>query len=105
MTDLSDDDIRKGRIRRGDIFRVSVGGVEPLFQPLTLPLDEEAAITELARQENVVAAFDDDVLRADVLARHSKSGIASWTAVCQGVGKAHGLSGRQVRRIVPDTKW
>lgn len=45
----------------------------------------------------------DDQLRREVLALHE--GRRSWTEACRAVGRAHSLTGRTVRRRVPDTKW
>jgi hypothetical protein len=49
---------------------------------------------------------DPDVLRADVLELHERHPDDSWTTVCDFVGRRHGYKGgRQVRNLIPDTKW
>jgi hypothetical protein len=48
----------------------------------------------------------DDVLRAAVAEKRIRSTPgASWTAITDRVGSDHALSGKTVRRRVPDTRW
>ena len=44
-------------------------------------------------------------LRAELQAVRRRSIRVSWTDACERVGSRHGLSGRQVRRRVPETRW
>lgn len=44
-------------------------------------------------------------LKSEVRAAHEKTPTDSWTKACDKVGRKHNISGRQVRRLVPDTRW